>query len=137
VVENATVNDSGSEDGENTTFFDANDGLLVPPKGVFIPFSEGARACPGRRFSQIEITAVLAVIFKSYSLELDVREWASDAQIEKMNKDQRREIYQKGMTKARKLIAASQSEIFLQMRGNYPVRFVKRGEEKFMGCYVE
>jgi cytochrome P450 len=136
-AETTTTSDSGSEDGENTTSFDTSDGLLVPPKGVFLPFAEGARACPGRRFAQVEIIAVLAVIFKTYSLELDVREWASDAQIEKMNKDQRREIYQKGMTKARKLIAASQSEIFLQMRGNYPVRFVKRGEEKFMSCSVE
>jgi cytochrome P450 len=133
----ATANDSESEDGENTASFDTNDGLLVPPKGVFIPFSEGARACPGRRFSQIEITAVLAVIFRSYSLELDVSEWASDAQVEKMSKDERRAVYQKAQSKARALIAASQSEIFLQMRGNYPVKFVKRGEEKFMGCYVE
>jgi cytochrome P450 len=135
-ADKATHNDSESDDGENTTSFDTNDGLLVPPKGVFIPFSEGARACPGRRFSQIEITAVLAVIFRSYSLELDVSEWANDAQVEKMNEDERRAVYQKAMGKARALIAASQSEIFLQMRGNYPVRLVKRGEEKFMGCYV-
>jgi cytochrome P450 len=128
--------DSGSEDGENTASFDTQDGLFVPPKGVFIPFSEGARACPGRRFAQVEITAVLAVVFKSYSLELDVSEWASDAQVEKMTKAEKRKLYQLAMTKARNLIAASQSEIFLQMRGNYPVRFVKRGEEKFMGCYV-
>lgn len=130
-----THNDSESDDGENTTSFDSNDGLLVPPKGVFIPFSEGARACPGRRFSQIEVTAVLAVIFRSYSLELDVSEWANDAQVEKMSEDERRAVYQKAMGKARALIAASQSEIFLQVRGNYPVKFVKRGEEKFMGCF--
>ncbi len=136
-AEKTTPSDSGSDDGENTTSFDTSDGLLVPPKGVFIPFSEGARACPGRRFAQVEITAVLAVIFKTYSLELDVSEWASDAEVEEMSKDQRRTVYQKAMNKARKLIAASQSEIFLQMRGNYPVRFVKRGEEKFMDCYAE
>ncbi|KAE9375772.1 cytochrome P450 monooxygenase-like protein [Stipitochalara longipes BDJ] len=136
-TETTTSNENGSEDGENTTTFDTSDGLLVPPKGVFIPFAEGARACPGKRFAQVEITAVLAVIFKTYSLELDVSEWVSDAKIDKMSRDSRRVVYQKAMTKARKLIAASQSEIFLQMRGNYPVRFVRRGEEKFMGCYVE
>lgn len=128
--------DPGSGDGENTASFDTSDGLLVPPKGVFIPFAEGARACPGRRFAQVEITAVLAVIFKTYSLELDVSEWASDAQVEKMSRDERRAVYQKAMDKARNLIAASQSEIFLQMKGNYPVRFVKRGEGKFMDCYA-
>jgi len=136
-IETTTSSDSGSENGENTTTFDTSDGLLVPPKGVFIPFAEGARACPGRRFAQVEITAVLAVIFKTYSLELDVSEWASDAQIKRMSNDERKAVYQKAMTKARNLIAASQSEIFLQMRGNYPVRFVIRGEEKFMGCFVE
>jgi cytochrome P450 len=135
-TEKMTSTDSGSEDGENTTSFDTSDGLLVPPKGVFIPFAEGARACPGRRFAQVEITAILAVIFKTYSLELDVSEWASDEQVEKMNKEERRVVYQKGMSKARALIAASQSEIFLQMRGKYPVRFVKRGAEKFMGCFI-
>jgi cytochrome P450 len=134
-TEKPSSTDSGSEDSENTTSFDTSDGLLVLPKGVFIPFAEGARACPGRRFSQIEITAVLAVIFKTYSLELDVSEWASDAQVEKMSKEERRAVYQKGINKARNLIAASQSEIFLKMRGKYPVRFVKRGEEKFMGCF--
>lgn len=135
-TEKTTSTDSGSEDGENTTSFDTSDSLLVPPKGVFIPFAEGARACPGRRFAQVEITAVLAVIFKTYSLELDVSEWATNAQVEKMSKDERRVVYQKGMNRARKLIAGSQSEIFLQMRGNHPVRFVKRGNERFMGCYV-
>lgn len=131
-----TSTDSGSDDGENTASFDTNDGLLVPPKGVFMPFSEGARACPGRRFAQVEITAILAVIFKTYSLELDVSAWASDAEVEEMNGDERRSIYQKAMTKARQLIFASQSEIFLQMRGKYPVKFVKRGEEKFMDDYI-
>jgi cytochrome P450 len=58
---------------ENTTTFDSNtgDGLFVPPKGAFLPFSDGARACPGKRFAQVQITAVLAVIFQEYSLELD------------------------------------------------------------------
>jgi cytochrome P450 len=122
---------------ENTTTFDSNtsDGLFIPPKGAFLPFSEGARACPGKRFAQVEITAVLAVIFQEYSLELDVSEWATDAEIEKMDKLERRVVYEKAMTKARKLIAASQSEIFLQVRGNYPVKFVRRGGERFKECF--
>jgi hypothetical protein len=53
-----------------------------------------------------------------------------------MSKEERRVVYEKAMTKARRLIAASQSEIFLQVRGNYPVRFVKRGGERFQECFV-
>ncbi len=120
---------------ENTTTFDTPAGLFVPPKGTFVPFSEGARACPGKRFAQIEITAVLAVIFKFYSLELDVSEWASDEQVAEMGKEEKIKVYRKGIDKARKMIAASSSEIFLKMPSNYPVRFLKRGEERFMKCF--
>ncbi|KAF4618135.1 hypothetical protein G7Y89_g14973 [Cudoniella acicularis] len=34
--------------------------LFTPTKGAYIPFAEGGRSCPGKRFAQIEITAVLA-----------------------------------------------------------------------------
>jgi cytochrome P450 len=121
---------------ENTTTFDTPAGLFVPPKGTFVPFSEGARACPGKRFAQIEITAVLAAIFKFYSLELDVSEWASDEQVAEMGKEEKIKVYRKGIDKARKMIAASSSEIFLKMPSNYPVRFLKRGEERFMKCFT-
>jgi cytochrome P450 len=132
------VESSDDDLHENTTTFDSNTsgGLFIPPKGAFLPFSDGARACPGKRFAQVEITAVLAVIFQEHSLELDVTEWATDVEIEEMGKEERRMIYEKAMIKARKLIAASQSEIFLQVRGNYPVRFVKRGGERFKSCFV-
>jgi cytochrome P450 len=46
--------------------------LFRPAKAAFIPFSEGARFCPGKRFAQVELTAILAVIFKQYSVELDM-----------------------------------------------------------------
>ncbi|KAI9692683.1 MAG: hypothetical protein M1820_009477 [Bogoriella megaspora] len=35
-------------------------------------FAAGGRACPGRAFAQIEMTAVMATLFKQYSLELAV-----------------------------------------------------------------
>jgi cytochrome P450 len=112
-------------------------GLFTPVKGAFIPFSEGARACPGRRFAQVEITAVLAVIFQTYTVELDVSDWASDEEVKRMEKHERKAVYEKAMAKARKLIRESETIITLQMLGiSVPVRFVKRGEERFMGCYV-
>lgn len=127
-------------DGLETAPFEcspsAGDGLFTPTKGAYIPFSEGARSCPGRRFAQVEITAVLAVIFKTYSLELDVSEWASDTEVERMGVEERREVYEQAKKKARKLIGESETVITLQMRSGVPVRFVKRGEERFAGCYV-
>ncbi|KAE8444471.1 hypothetical protein EG329_000562 [Mollisiaceae sp. DMI_Dod_QoI] len=126
---------------ENTASFDSsspsstNPSLFVPPRGSFIPFSDGARACPGKRFAQVEITATLAKIFSTYTCELDVSQWASDAEVKKMGKEEKRAVYEKAMKNARGLIGKSESEIFLQMRGNVPVRFVKRGEGMLEGVF--
>ena len=46
--------------------------LFAPHKGAFIPFSEGARPCLGKRFAQVESVAALAMLFKDWSLELDL-----------------------------------------------------------------
>jgi cytochrome P450 len=127
-------------DGLETVSFECSpssgEGLFTPPKGAFIPFSEGARSCPGRRFAQVEITAVLTLIFKTYSLELDVGEWASDAEVERMGVEERREVYEKAKKKAKKFIGESKTVVTLQMRSGVPVRFVRRGSERFAGCYV-
>lgn len=40
--------------------------LLVPRKGTFIPWSEGARNCPGKKFAQVEVVAVLASLFRRH-----------------------------------------------------------------------
>ncbi|KAI0487071.1 cytochrome P450 [Xylaria cf. heliscus] len=40
--------------------------LVVPRRGTFIAWSEGERACPGRKFSQIEFVATIAVLFKDW-----------------------------------------------------------------------
>jgi cytochrome P450 len=72
-----------------------NSSLFRPAKGAFIPFSEGARSCPGKRFAQAELTAILAVIFKPYSVELDVSAWASDEQVARMSSSEKKEVYGK------------------------------------------
>ena len=123
-------------DGHKKVAFESGGGLFVPPKGAFVPFSEGARSCPGKRFAQVEIMAVLAVIFKYYTVELDVREWASDFDVEAMRRAEREKVYEKAMSKARKLIRESETVIALKMHGKVPVRFVERGKERFMGCFV-
>jgi cytochrome P450 len=135
-MDSNTSSDTENADGLKKASFESGDGLFVPPKGAFVPFSEGARSCPGKRFAQVEIMAVLAVIFKSYTVELDVREWASDEEVEEMGKRERRKVYKKAMAKARKSIRESETIIALKMHGKVPVRFVERGKERFMGCFV-
>jgi cytochrome P450 len=108
--------------------------LYTPPKGAYIPFSEGQRACLGRRFAQVEVLAALAVILREHSVELAVDEWASDEEVEKMTSEERRKVWIKaeeaaGWTWQNKMATI----ITLQLRGgaHVPMRFVKEGEERF------
>jgi cytochrome P450 len=109
--------------------------LFRPPRGAFIPFSEGHRACLGRRFAQVEITAVLATLFREYSVELAVDEWASDEEVDKMpvGGAERREVWEKAAERARWLITkGSGTVITLKLRsGDVPVRWTRRGHERF------
>jgi cytochrome P450 len=130
----AGMHESHEDDLKNGSY--ENEGLLFrPAKGSFIAFSEGARSCPGRRFAQVEITAVLAVIFQSYTVELDVGMFASDDEVRQMNFEEKRAVYAKARNRAERLIRESTYMITLKMRGDsVPVRFVKRGKEIFAGC---
>lgn len=108
-----------------------------PPAGAYIPFSHGHRGCIGRRFAQVELLAVIAVIFKDYSLELDVSEYADDDSVQQMGLNERRAIYD-SMRKNTRLTARRGMRHHLTMQqktGNLPLRLVKRGEEQFFEAY--
>lgn len=40
--------------------------LRVPMQGTFVPWSEGARVCPGKKFAQVEFVAVIAGLFRTH-----------------------------------------------------------------------
>ncbi|TGO50596.1 hypothetical protein BCON_0180g00220 [Botryotinia convoluta] len=44
--------------------------LKRPDPGTYISFSSGARECIGKRFAQVEISAILARLLKTHSVEL-------------------------------------------------------------------
>jgi cytochrome P450 len=115
---------------------DTSSRLFKPIKGSYIPFSDGFRSCIGRRFAQVEILAVLAVIFSQYSVELAVDDFASDEEIERMPKgsNERREIYNKAINRAEYFLKEKVASIItLQLRGvSIPLRLVKKGEERFV-----
>ncbi|KAI9707330.1 MAG: hypothetical protein M1836_000290 [Candelina mexicana] len=127
--------DSESEEIGGPQGADTSPSLLRPPKGAYLPFSEGYRACLGRRFAQVEVLAVLAVLFRDYTVELAVDEFASDEEVEKMPKggEERQKIYAKAAERAKVLMTKGMGSILtLQMRdGQVPVRLVRRGEERF------
>ncbi|KAK3696633.1 hypothetical protein LTR37_017814 [Vermiconidia calcicola] len=136
---NANTDDDtyAEEDGMN---FDGPDkrpdtasNLLRPPKSSYIPFSEGYRSCLGRRFAQVEILAVLAVIFKTWSVELDVSEHLTDEELATASEEQKREAWNKADARARYLLRNGMMTIItIQMRKDkVPMRFVQRGDERF------
>jgi len=108
-------------------------GLYTPPKGAYIPFSDGHRACLGRRFAQVEILAALALILSQYSVELAVDEWATDEAVENMTEGEKADVWRKARDKADWTWQNKMGcVITLQLRGaSVPLRVVKRGGERF------
>ncbi|KAH6627036.1 cytochrome P450 [Chaetomium sp. MPI-SDFR-AT-0129] len=109
--------------------------LYRPVRGSYLPFSDGPRSCLGRRIAMVEMGAVLAVIFQKYSVELAVDEWATDAEVEAMGPEARREVYAKAQEKSRETVRQANSLLTLKLHGgkHVPVRFVERGKERFVG----
>jgi len=112
---------------------DTSERLYRPVKGSYLPFSEGYRACLGRRFAQVEVLATLAVIFQNYSVELAVDKYALDEEIIQMDRTGRADVWQRAAEDARDLLLNGLGVLItLQMRkGHVRVRFVPRGKEKF------
>ncbi|QSZ36489.1 hypothetical protein DSL72_006369 [Monilinia vaccinii-corymbosi] len=127
-TESSEDDDFGGFTGKNTP-----EGLFRPVRGSYIPFSEGARSCLGRRLAQVKIMGVLAVIFQKYSIELAVDEWATDEEVSRMSVEEKKELYSKAQKKARETIRGATSLITLKLHpGFIPVRLVKKGEERFV-----
>ena len=57
-----------SETEEGKPVFDKEE-LWKPPPGVFIPWSEGERACPGKKFAQVELTGAVSALFGEFRVE--------------------------------------------------------------------
>lgn len=45
------------------------DEFSMPPRGAFIGWSEGVRDCVGRKFSQVEFVATMAVLFRHWRVD--------------------------------------------------------------------
>jgi cytochrome P450 len=43
--------------------------LISPARGTFLGWSEGARDCPGRKFSRVEFVATMVALFKDARLD--------------------------------------------------------------------
>ncbi|BCR92479.1 uncharacterized protein ACHE_80379A [Aspergillus chevalieri] len=108
-------------DKRNTTSFlaknDGIEGLNVagldfdtvhkPVRGAFIPFSDGSRACMGKKFAEVEFVAALSVVFWQYRVRLVGEERGAKE-------------------RAEKALGESSAFLTLGMRDDVPLRFERR-----------
>ncbi|KAL8853819.1 MAG: hypothetical protein Q9221_001290 [Calogaya cf. arnoldii] len=107
--------------------------LFRPPPGAFIPFSDGPRACLGRRFAMVELVAVISTIMRDYSVELDTREWVKEEELKGMDKGKREGVYSKARSRAWEVLEKELGGLAtLQCVGRkVGVRVCRRGGEVF------
>ncbi|KAI0199810.1 cytochrome P450 [Astrocystis sublimbata] len=122
------------EDWGGYTGPDTSASMFRPARGSFIPFSDGARSCLGRRLAVSEVIAALAVIFQKYSIENDVDEWASKEEVARMSQDEKDTVYKKSVKRSREVLASCESRVTLKVYNGQkvPLRLVLRGEERFV-----
>lgn len=91
-----------------------------PVAGSFIPFSDGPRTCMGKRFAQAEICAVMAALYKNYSIELAVKDDERDYQ----------ERWQEARQEAEKGLSTGVGFLMsLKMTRDVPLRLVRRSRQ--------
>jgi cytochrome P450 len=44
--------------------------LRTPPRGAYVPWSDGARVCPGKKFGQVEFVASMVSLFREHRVEV-------------------------------------------------------------------
>ena len=122
---------------------DTSAALFRPVRGAYLPFSDGQRACLGRRFGQVEVLTVLAAIFKEYSVELAVDEFPmyknyisqmeGPEVVSGMGEAGLRKMWEQAATEVRRMLREQMGTLItIQLRkGEVPLRLVRRGGERF------
>lgn len=132
----AAQQDGIEDENDSFRFADTSDRVFRPPLGAYLPFGDGPRSCIGRRIAQAEIMAAIAVTLQKYSIELAVDEWSSDAEVEAMNREERRALYRKAQGRFKETMSKVSSLLTLKLPPgeHIPVRLVPRGQERFVSC---
>ena len=112
-----------------TNPLDTPTSLYRPRHGSYLPFSEGARSCIGRRFAQVEVLAVLATIFSQYSVELALDDYASETEVAGMSAQERERVWEMARLGVLRMLNENMQSIFtLKLVGvDVKLRFLRRG----------
>ncbi|EON62458.1 hypothetical protein W97_01680 [Coniosporium apollinis CBS 100218] len=122
-----------SVDGGNFTDARAGEhrgsGYRKPQRGAFLPFGEGVRACPGRRFANTEVMAVLTVLLSEHSIELAVPE-LDEAGLKALSGKERKTAWLQARDRAMATLNATKGlALKLGTEEVVPVKLVERGKE--------
>ncbi|RPB05471.1 cytochrome P450 [Choiromyces venosus 120613-1] len=85
--------------------------LRTPVKGAFAPFSDGWRACVGKNFALVEMTAVLATLFRGCSVRI---------------KRQEGETQEMADNRGKSAISNSESYLTIMIRHDVELEWVRR-----------
>ena len=47
---------------------DGHEDLIQPPAGAFLPWADGQRVCPGKKFAQVEFVAAFTTLFQKHGV---------------------------------------------------------------------
>jgi cytochrome P450 len=87
---------------------------IVPVERAYIPWAAGPRVCPGKKFSQVEFVAAIAVLFHQYRVTpiVDVHKGETEAS-----------------ARERTMQVLADSDMALAMRMNHPERLRLRWDK--------
>lgn len=91
---------------------------------AYIPFSTGQRACPGKRFAEAQIHALVACIISEYSVELVMGE--DDRREAELHGDAASPLEKLRERAARSLYEDTGFNNGIYPSSHFPIRFVKR-----------
>jgi cytochrome P450 len=63
-------------------WIDENNDLVLPRKGTYLPWSDGAQNCPGKKFSQVTFVAAIASLFQFHRVQVLCAEGESKEHLE-------------------------------------------------------
>lgn len=61
-IESTSRAPNASSDGTGRSVFD-RESLSSPPSGSFLPWADGDRVCPGKKFAQVELVGAVSALF--------------------------------------------------------------------------
>ncbi|KAF2495228.1 cytochrome P450 monooxygenase-like protein [Lophium mytilinum] len=63
------TNTTSSSSASTTTATINAETLLAPPKATFLPWADGPRVCPGKKFAQVEFVGLMCALFRDHRVE--------------------------------------------------------------------